>query len=151
MTVRFECRTSVAASIEDVFELALSVDAHQASMARFGERAIGGVTSGTLHLGDEVTWRARHLGVTWTMTSQIAELDRPRRFVDQQVRGPFARFRHEHTFTEVGDSPSMEDLVTFDAPLGVIGVLVEPLVRHHLRTLIEDRNEFLRRSAEAHR
>jgi ligand-binding SRPBCC domain-containing protein len=32
------------------------------------------------------------------MTSRITEWSRPERFVDEQVRGPFAAFRHEHLF-----------------------------------------------------
>ncbi len=30
------------------------------------------------------------------MTSRITDFDAPWRFVDEMVRGPFARFRHEH-------------------------------------------------------
>jgi len=37
------------------FDMARSVDAHVESARTTGERAIGGVTSGLLKLGDEVT------------------------------------------------------------------------------------------------
>jgi hypothetical protein len=50
--------TEVAAAPEICFDLARSVDAHLASAAATGERAIAGVTTGLLVLGDEVTWRA---------------------------------------------------------------------------------------------
>lgn len=60
------------------------------------ERAISGVTSGLIGLGEEVTWRARHFGIPFTMTSKITALDGLRRFVDVQQRGPFHRFHHEH-------------------------------------------------------
>ena len=39
--------------------------------------------------------------ITWTMTSTITEWDRPRRFVDEQRKGPFKSFRHEHLFGAV--------------------------------------------------
>ena len=42
------------------------------------------MTSGIIGLGETVTWRSRHLGVTWTMTTLISEMDRPHRFVDRQ-------------------------------------------------------------------
>jgi len=71
------------------------------SMATSGERAIDGVTTGIIGLGETVTWRARHFGITWTMTTTISELDRPNRFVDRQRRGPFEEFIHEHTFAPV--------------------------------------------------
>jgi hypothetical protein len=44
-----------------------------------GERAVGGVTSGIMKLGDTVTWRARHFGIVFRMTSAITEYQYPRR------------------------------------------------------------------------
>ena len=41
------------------FDMARSVDAHIESARTTGERAVSGVTSGLLKLGDEVTWRAK--------------------------------------------------------------------------------------------
>lgn len=81
--------TEIAASVADCFELSLSVDAHAASMIDSDERAIAGVTSGLIGEGDTVTWRARHFGVPFTMTSRISEYESPHRFVDEQVSGPF--------------------------------------------------------------
>jgi ligand-binding SRPBCC domain-containing protein len=150
VTVRFEVTTPIAATAEVVFDLSLDIDAHLGSMAASGEQAIGGVTSGPIGLGEEVTWRARHLGIWWTMTSRVTELDRPRRFVDEQVRGPFARFHHEHRFV-AGDGAhtEMTDVVTFTAPAGPIGVAAEALVLRRLLTaLIEERGRYLKTEAE---
>jgi len=126
------------------FELSLSVEAHLRSMARSRERAVGAVTSGTLTLDDEVTWRAWHFGVPWTMTSRITEYDPPHRFVDDQVRGPFRAFRHEHLFTESDDGTVMTDRVAFTAPFGVLGRVTERVVlRRYLAHLIGARNRYL--------
>jgi hypothetical protein len=75
---------------EQAFDLSLDVEAHTGSMARSRERVIRGVMHGRLGLDDQVTWRARHFGLPWTMTSKVTEWDRPNRFVDEQVAGPFA-------------------------------------------------------------
>jgi hypothetical protein len=48
---------------------------------------IGGVTTGVMRLGDSVTWRARHFGVVFRMTSAITEYQPPSRFVDEQRGG----------------------------------------------------------------
>ncbi len=71
-------------------------------MAHTNERAVAGRTSGRIGLGETVTWRARHFGITWSLTSRIVVADAPTRFVDEQVRGPFRSFRHEHRFEASG-------------------------------------------------
>ncbi|MFP4512465.1 MAG: SRPBCC family protein [Acidimicrobiales bacterium] len=127
MAVESEHATIIDAPIEVVFDLSLDIDAHLASMAESGDRAIGGVTIGRIGFGETVAWGARHFGIPFTMTSMVTEWQRPHRFVDEQVRGPFAPFHHEHVF-EAADGPTtMTDSVRFDAPLGPVGRLVERL------------------------
>ncbi|TMK89939.1 MAG: SRPBCC family protein, partial [Actinobacteria bacterium] len=121
MTVSFERSTLVRAPIDQVFDLALSIDAHLGSMAGHQEQAIAGVIRGRIGLGEDVTWRARHLGIRWTMTSRIVEFDRPTFFADEQVRGPFARYRHEHSFSAMTEGSAVVDPVSFAAPLGPLG------------------------------
>ncbi len=151
MTVTFDLETIIAAPIASVFEASLDIDAHLASMEASGEQAIGGVTSGTIGLGETVTWRAKHFGITWKMTSKITELEHPVMFVDEQVRGPFRRFHHRHLFEELdGGITRMIDEISFSAPLGPLGRLVERLVLDaYLPKLILERNEFLRADLES--
>jgi len=138
----FTLVTETPLSVEALFDLSLDIDAHVASMARSRERAVAGVVSGRIGLGETVTWRARHLGVWWTMTSQITTLDRPIRFVDQQVRGPFRSFIHEHRFERLEAGSRMTDTVTLASP--VFGSLAERLVLvPYLRRLIRNRNAHL--------
>lgn len=149
MTVELELRTQVDAPLERVFAASLSIDDHLGSMAAFGETAVAGVTSGQIGLGETVTWRARHLGLTWRMTSTVSELEPPDRFVDEQVRGPFRSFRHEHLFSRNGSGTIMVDLVVFRAPLGPLGVVAERLVlRHYLHRILTARNVHLKRTLE---
>jgi ligand-binding SRPBCC domain-containing protein len=144
MTASFVCRTESALSRERLFDLARSIDAHVESQQRAGERAIGGVTSGLIGEGQEVTWRARHFGVPLTMTSRIISLEYPVSFVDEQLRGPFKALRHVHEFEATSSGSVMTDRVEFTAPFGVLGRLVERLVlRPYLQRLIENRGRFL--------
>lgn len=141
--------TVVRAPPERVFDVSLDIDVHQASMRGSGERAVAGVTGGMIGLDELVTWRARHFGITWTMTSRITELERPRRFVDEQVRGPFARYRHEHEFVPCPEGTRMLDRVAFTAPLGPLGRLVDRVVLdRHLQGLIAARNAFVTATCE---
>ncbi|MFD0783239.1 SRPBCC family protein [Micromonospora azadirachtae] len=141
-----EITTVVPAPAEQAFDLALDVDAHAASMSSTGERAVAGVVSGRMAPGESVTWVARHFGVRWRMTSRISAYDRPRRFVDEQVTGPFRRWRHEHTFAPgaADGTTVMRDVIDFAAPFGALGWLVKRALLHrYLRRLIESRNSYL--------
>lgn len=144
MASSFECRTRTSLSKEELFNLSRSIDAHKESMAQSRERAIAGVTSGLISLGEDVTWRAWHFGVPLRMTSRITEMEAPDYFVDEQVRGPFRSFRHVHEFSENAGGTVMVDRVEFAAPFGPLGRLAENLVlTRYLRNLIEQRNRHL--------
>jgi ligand-binding SRPBCC domain-containing protein len=141
---RFRIETVLHCHAEAAFDASLDIDLHMASMAASGERAVGGVTSGRIGLGESVTWRARHFGVPWRMTSTITAFQRPVRFVDEQARGPFKRWHHEHLFVERDGDTLMTDVVDFTAPVGVLGRFVSAIVlRPYLRRLIARRNATL--------
>lgn len=138
----FTVVTETPIPAQALFDLSLDIDAHVSSMSQSGERAVAGVTAGRISLGEMVTWRARHFGVWWTMTSQITALDRPSYFVDQQVRGPFKTFVHEHRFEQHATGSHMIDTITLASP--IFGRLAERLVLvPYLRRLIEKRNTHL--------
>lgn len=142
MATSFTIVTRTDVPVERLFDRSLSIDAHLDSMKHTGERAIAGVTSGRIGLGETVTWRARHGGVWFTMTSQITSLDRPHRFVDEQVRGPFRVFHHEHSFARDRGSTVMTDTLTVASP--VFGRLAErAILVPYLRRLIRRRNRSL--------
>lgn len=136
--------TDVLAPPERCFAASLSVDSHTASMSASGERAVAGVTSGVLRLGDTVTWQARHLGLPFRMTARITALEAPHRFVDEQVSGPFRRWWHEHRFEPVAGGTRMTDTVKYTSPAGPLGVLVDRmLLTRYLTALLESRNRWL--------
>ena len=142
--------TTIHAPIEQCFDLARSVDAHRESVAQTRERAIAGVTSGLLVLGDAVTWEAIHFGVRQRLTVQITEFDPPHHFIDALVKGPFRALRHVHEFTPDGDATRMVDLFSFEVPGGIAGRLVTALIlTRYMRTFLYKRNLYLKSVAEA--
>ncbi|BBH16620.1 hypothetical protein Back2_09070 [Nocardioides baekrokdamisoli] len=141
--------TVIHAPIEACFDLSLSVDFHVESMDPSGERAVAGVTSGVMELGDQVAWAARHFGIPVRMTSLISAYERPSFFVDEQLRGPFKRWRHEHWFESVDDGTWMIDVVEFAAPAGPIGILVEQVgLTAYMAKLLRQRNTHLKAALE---
>lgn len=144
----FHLTTHLAAPVEACFDLSRSIDLHLQSMASSGERAIAGVTTGLIGAGEEVTWEARHLGRRWRMTSRITAMERPHRFVDEMVRGPFASYRHEHRFEEAGPGATrMHDLVEFRTRYGPLTPVADLVAGAYLRRLLRQRNTTLAAAA----
>lgn len=145
-----ELRTEIDASVEVVFDLARSIDAHLGSMGKSRERAIAGVTGGLIGWGEQVTWKATHFGVPFKMTSKVTEMTPPDRFVDEQIKGPFRRFHHEHRFERRGNATLMIDIIDFTSPVGLVGRVVDQIIlERYMAKLIKERNDFLKAAAES--
>src|SRR3984893_4518275 len=147
-TIRLE--TSIDASLEQCFDLSLSVDVHRHSVAHTHERPIAGVTSGMMKLGDTVTWEAVHFVIKQHLTSKITTYERPYRFTDEMIRGAFQEITHIHEFVPQPPGTLMIDLFTFRAPLGILGRLAERLVlTRYMKGLLLTRNRYLKQAVEA--
>jgi ligand-binding SRPBCC domain-containing protein len=146
---KIHLETLIAAPPERCFDLSRSVDLHQASMTKSGERAVAGVTTGLMELGDTVTWEAHHLGADRRLTTRITEMDRPHCFVDEQVVGPFKSFRHVHMYFAVPDGTLMTDDCTYTVPFRWFGTLLErAILGGYMRELLETRNAHIKQVAE---
>ena len=147
---KIHLETFIRASPELCFDLARDVDIHMASTDYTGERAVQGVTSGMMNLGDEVTWEARHFGVRQRLTSRITAMERPRMFVDEMQRGAFARWRHTHTFAHQRGGTLVTDDVDFASPHGPLGAIVDALVlKNYMTRFLVRHNAHFKREAEA--
>jgi ligand-binding SRPBCC domain-containing protein len=145
-----ELVTTIAAPRARCFDLARSIELHVQSTASSGERAVAGVTSGLIGLGEEVTWQARHFGVRQRLTSRITAFDSPRYFQDSMIRGAFKRFVHDHFFDEDGAATTMIDRLELEAPGGPIGrLLVRAVLTSYLERFLRTRNESIKRIAES--
>lgn len=147
-----EVSTEVRARAATVFDLARDMDLHARSMRRYREAAVGGVSSGLIGPGEQVTWRARHFGLPLTLTSQITVYDPPRHFRDSMLEGPFARFDHDHRFEERDGVTVMTDVFDYDLPLDGVGAIADRLfVRRRLCSLLAERQRAVKEAAEARR
>ena len=151
--MRLEEVTLIRAPIERCFDLARSVEVHLAGNIHSGETAVAtaGVTSGLIHKGQRVTWRAKHFGVWHNLTSEITVMDRPGYFQDTMVRGIFRFMKHDHLFRPLSrDETEMKDVFCFAAPLPVLGPLAEiAFLRRYMQALLRERNAVLKEIAES--
>ncbi|MEL7121936.1 MAG: SRPBCC family protein, partial [Bacteroidota bacterium] len=144
--------TYIKADINIVFDLSRSVDLHKISTAHTDEEAIAGVTSGLMSLNDTVTWRARHFGLFHQLSSQITDLTRPSFFADEQIKGAFKSFRHEHHFKQKDDKVLMIDYFDYKSPLWVLGNLADWLfLEKYMTGLLLKRNATIKEFAESNR
>jgi ligand-binding SRPBCC domain-containing protein len=75
----------------------------------------------------------RCFGIPLTMRGFVRECDPPFRFLEVQVRGPFARWEHRHRFLTVDATTTlMEDRLVYRLPLGLIGRALHVLVARRL-------------------
>ncbi|MBI4591212.1 MAG: SRPBCC family protein [Candidatus Rokubacteria bacterium] len=81
-----------------------------------------------LEAGAVFDCRIRFLGIPLRWRTFIREYDPPFRFVDVQVRGPYARWEHRHLFRAENAGTWVEDRITYRLPLGPLGRLVHALV-----------------------
>ncbi|HEX8546653.1 MAG TPA: SRPBCC family protein [Cytophagaceae bacterium] len=121
-------QTFINSDIETCFDLSRSIDLHKISTSHTNEKAIAGTTSGLINLDEFVTWEVVHFGVKQRLTTKITQFNRPIHFRDEQVKGAFRYFKHDHYFEKRGDKVLMRDVFDFKSPLGLLGKLVDQLV-----------------------
>ncbi|GAB5466642.1 MAG: hypothetical protein Kapaf2KO_20780 [Candidatus Kapaibacteriales bacterium] len=143
-------RTEIKADIEIVFDLSRSIDLHIQSSKKHNEQAIAGRKSGLIELGETVTWKAKHLGFYHKLTSIITELERPHKFADEQLKGIFKKFKHEHTFEKSNNKTILIDKFDYTSPLGILGKIADFLiVEKHMRNYLIHRNKIIKEYAES--
>ena len=141
--------TFIAAPRERVFDLSRNISLHKISMQDTKEEAIAGVTSGPIGLNETVTWRAKHVGKTRTMQVKITQMESPVSFTDEQVKGDFIYFRHEHHFKPVENGTLMIDMLDFKSPYGIIGQVFNSIyLTGYLEKFLLKRNAVIKRYAE---
>jgi ligand-binding SRPBCC domain-containing protein len=91
--------------------------------------------SGTL-----IDYRLRLHGLPLRWRSRIEVWEEERRFVDEQLQGPYRVWRHLHEFVPVAGGTSVRDRVEYALPLGWLGNLVGgAFVRRDLARIFEYR------------
>lgn len=144
--------TPIRASAEICYNLSLSVDLHQLSTARTKEHIVAGVREGIMKLNECVTWRAKHFGIWFKLSSKITEARKPTYFVDEMQKGPFKAMRHEHHFIESRDGILMKDIFMFESPMGILGRIANKLLlKDYLKGFLRERNQCIKEMAESGR
>jgi len=98
-----------------------------------------------LRTGSIIKYRLRWHGVPLSWTTEITEWDPPHAFVDTQISGPYALWRHEHRLTPENQGTRIRDQVTYALPFGVLGHITHQLfVRRDVESIFDFRQRRLK-------
>lgn len=74
--------------------------------------------------GALIDYKLKFGGIPVSWKTEISVWEPPYRFVDSQLKGPYQKWVHTHTFMEKDGGTLMEDLVRYRVPGGLLAPLV---------------------------
>lgn len=84
------------------------------------------------------------LSIPLTWVTLISKVQEPFLFIDEQLKGPYAVWHHEHHFSEIAGGIEMHDIVTYKVPFGVFGNMANSLlVKRQLKKIFDYRYKVL--------
>ena len=66
-------------------------------------------------------------GIKMTWVTEITHVENHRYFVDEQRMGPYAMWHHQHKIEAIEGGVLMTDIVSYQPPLGFLGVIANAL------------------------
>ncbi len=94
-----------------------------------------------MHKGQIISYKVKVAPLIWlSWLTEISHVEHQRKFVDNQLSGPYKVWHHTHSFTENADGVMMSDDVVYVMPFGIIGNFVNSLlVRRQLNHIFDER------------
>ena len=90
--------------------------------------------------GTLIDYRIRLLGFTFYWKTLISKWEPRKNFIDEQLKGPYAKWIHTHIFEPKEDGVSIKDEVQYRLPLFPFGEIMFPIVRLQLKRIFEYRS-----------
>ena len=137
--------TSLPLGVEEVF--AFFANAENLERITPPELAFQILTPTPIDIGEGtiIDFRLRLFRIPFGWRTRIVEWQPNDRFSDEQIRGPYRRWKHLHTFVEGGEGTRMTDRVEYQLPLQPAGAVALPLVRRQLDRIFRYRADAIRR------
>lgn len=97
-----------------------------------------------MHEGTLIDYRLAFAGIPFSWRTRIEEWQPMSHFVDTQLKGPYTRWHHRHTFTEERGGTLMTDRVEYEIPFGPLGSIAKALfVRRSLNNIFDYRRAIM--------
>ncbi|WP_405223504.1 SRPBCC family protein [Lentisalinibacter sediminis] len=136
---RLETQTWFRLPVADVFPFFTDVEnLERITPPELGFRIVT-PTPVEIEQGTLFEYRLRLWGVPFGWHSRISVWDPPHRFADEQLRGPYHTWFHEHVFEAAQGGTRMTDRVTYRLPGHPLAGPLLPLVRRQLERIFRFR------------
>ncbi|RYZ22996.1 MAG: hypothetical protein EOO16_06700 [Chitinophagaceae bacterium] len=94
------------------------------------------------YAGQIITYKVKPLfGIPLFWMTEITHVQKPRYFVDEQRKGPYAMWHHEHHFREIPGGVEMTDIIHYRIPFGPFGKVGAGFIRKQLDDLFAYRRK----------
>lgn len=95
-----------------------------------------------IHPGQIITYTVKPLlGIPLFWMTEISHVERHKLFVDEQRKGPYALWHHQHHFKPIEGGVEMTDIVHYRIPFGPLGALGTPIVKGQLSKIFAFRKQ----------
>lgn len=87
------------------------------------------VYGASVYAGQVMTYKVKPLlGIPLSWMTEITHVDPKKYFIDEQRKGPYKLWHHQHHFKVVDGGVEMTDLVHYRLPLGILGSLANSII-----------------------
>lgn len=93
--------------------------------------------------GALIDYRLSLHGLPFKWRTLITRWEPPYCFTDEQLRGPYALWRHTHMFYEIEGQTVMTDKVEYQLPFQPFGEMALPIVRKQINGIFDYRSQVL--------
>ncbi len=141
--------TFIAAPAERVFDLSRHIAIYKNLFQNRKEKLSSGAGSSLINLNETISILGKIAGKTRLTMLKITGINKPVSFIEEQVKGDLAEFRHQHHFKPVQNGTIVIDILEYGLPKDFIGKIAGKLyLRNYLEELVNKRNEIIRSYAE---
>ena len=86
-----------------------------------------------VYAGQIISYKVKPLaGIAVSWTTEITHVVKEKIFVDQQIKGPYKLWHHQHHFKSIEGGTEMTDIVHYRLPFAPFGDITHPIVKRKL-------------------
>ncbi|MBL8048671.1 MAG: SRPBCC family protein [Chthonomonas sp.] len=142
-----ECETFLPLPLETVFEFFSNAENLETITPKDLQFSILTPCPIEMRQGALIDYRLKLNGIPMTWKTEIEVWEPGVRFVDNQLKGPYKRWWHEHKFREVEGGVIMNDRVEYELPFGPLGEIAHALfVRKKVQGIFGHREAAIRQA-----